>query len=69
MLQSWLCDGLIRLGSSIIIRDLQSDITGIFASAGKLLPKVCLATAGYNDAFEIDPRLANKICSLVVRKY
>lgn len=60
---------LLRLGASVVIGDFDADLASILAFAVQGVPLVALATAGYNNAVEVDPGLTNELRLLVIVKH
>ena len=62
----WLDDRSIRFGTVVVVSDFESNLAGILASTGEVLPHVVLAASGDNDTLEIDPCLSDQVCLLVI---
>lgn len=59
-------DLLLRLGTGVVVGELDADVACIFALAAETLPEIILAAAGDDDGLEIDPGLADDFCLLVL---
>lgn len=57
---------LLRLWSAIVVCDLDSNLTRIFALAGQVLPDVVLSSTRNNDVLQVNPCFADEIRLLVI---
>jgi hypothetical protein len=57
---------LLRLGTAVVVCNLDADLASILAAAGKLVPLVALAATRHNNVAQIDPLLSNQFRLLVV---
>lgn len=63
-----LSHGLLGFGSRIVEGDFDPDLARIFPPATQGLPDISLPTSWDDNASQIDPRFADQICLLIVRK-
>jgi hypothetical protein len=61
-----LCYGLLCLGPGIVVSNLDTDLSSIFALAVQRVPVVALSSARCDDGLEVGPRLPNQLCFLVI---
>jgi hypothetical protein len=59
-------NGLLSLGSGVIVGELQTDLSSVLALAVQAVPVVALAAAGTDDGIEVDPCLSDQFRLLVV---
>jgi hypothetical protein len=66
---SGLNGGLLGFRSAVIVCDLDSNLASILSPARKVLPDVLLSSAGYDNALQVDPGLANEVRLLVIGEH
>lgn len=59
---------LVRFGSRVVEGNLDSNLSGILAPARQRLPHVILAASRNNDALQVNPSLADEVCSFIISK-
>jgi hypothetical protein len=58
--------GLLLFWARVVVRDLNSDLSSVFALAVQSVPQVILAAAWNYDLFQINPGLPNQIRLFVI---
>jgi hypothetical protein len=54
------------LWSTVVVRNLDSNLAGVLSFARKILPDIFLTSTRDDDVFQVDPRLADEVGLLVV---
>lgn len=60
---------LLLLWPSVVVRDFDSDLPGVFAFAIQVMPQVILSPAWDDDLAQIDPSLSNYLGFLIIVKH
>lgn len=58
--------GLVGLWTSVVVCELDADLSGILAPAVERVPAVRLSSAGVDDVVEADEGVTNQLCLAVV---